>query len=180
MGGIVGRGSGEINGCYNLGNINGKWGYTGGIVGQAQWELTILNCYNMGNVITNYGASGIIAFVPAETTVNNCYNIGSITSSSSSVKGIGGTTVTNCYNFGKLTSSYGISTIGGKTINSCYYKSSQKSDKENTEEGVIDVETKSIEEIVELLNSYKDDTGAYPADWKQWKKGDNGYPTFSD
>ena len=174
----MGSSSGEINGCYNLGTVNGN-GYTGGIVGQSQLKLAILNSYNMGNVITNYRAGSIIAFVYAEVTVNNCYNIGSI-NSSSSANGIGGTIITNCYNFGKLTANTGINTIGGKNVNSCYYKSSQKSDKENTEEGAIDVENKSIEEIVALLNSYKDDTGAYPDGWKKWKKGDNGYPTFSD
>lgn len=155
--------------------------HLGGIVGQSQLKLNILNCYNAGKLIgtTHTETAGIIAYAYAETTVSNCYNTGSI-SSNSRAYGIGGTTITNCYNFGKLTANTGINTIGGKNVNSCYYKSSQKSDKENTEEGAIDVENKSIEEIVALLNSYKNDTGVYPDGWKKWKKGDNGYPTFSD
>ena len=179
-GGIVGGSSGEVIGCYNKGNVSGVY-YSGGIAGQSRQKLTILNCYNTGKIIgtTHTGTAGIVAHVYEEVTVNNCYNTGNI-SSNSKAYGIGGTTITNCYNFGKLTANTGINTIGGKNVNSCYYKSSQKSDKENTEEGAIDVENKSIEEIVALLNSYKDDTGAYPDGWKKWKKGDNGYPTFSD
>ena len=34
--------------------------------------------------------------------------------------------------------------------------------------------------MVEILNSYKDSEGAYPTDWKQWKIGSDGYPTFAD
>ena len=56
----------------------------------------------------------------------------------------------------------------------------QKANNETTEEGAIDVEGKTAEQIVELLNSYKDDTGAYPTDWKQWKVGKDGNPTFAD
>ena len=178
VGGIVGGSSGEINNCYNNGKVI-TTSYSGGLVGQARLKLKITNSYNSGEVQSQQSnAAGITAFAYAETTVNNCYNIGNVIGNATN--GLGGTTINNSYNFGKMTIKSGGNTIGGKTINSCYYKSSQKSDKENTEEGVIDVETKSIEEIVELLNSYKDDTGVYPAGWKQWKKGDNGYPTFLD
>ncbi len=179
-GGIVGGSSGEVIGCYNKGTVSGFY-YSGGIAGQSRQKLTVLDCYNAGKIIgtTHTITAGIVAHVYAEVTVNNCYNEGSI-SSNSTANGIGGTTVTNCYNFGKLTANTAINTIGGKNVNSCYYKSSQKSDKENTEEGAIDVEEKTAEQIVELLNSYKDDTGVYPADWKKWKLGSNGYPTFSD
>ena len=34
-GGITGRASGEINGCYNLGNIKSTGGYAGGLIGQS-------------------------------------------------------------------------------------------------------------------------------------------------
>ena len=36
----------------------------------------------------------------------------------------------------------------------------------------------TVEEFVELLNNYKDETGNYPKDWKKWKIGDKGYPIF--
>ena len=180
MGGIVGGSSGEITNCYNNGKvITSGWEYAGGLVGQARLKLKITNSYNSGEVQSQQrNAAGITAFVYAETTVNNCYNIGNIIGNTTN--GLGGTTISNSYNFGKMTIKSGGNTIGAKTMNSCYYKSSQKTTNETTEDGAIDVEEKTAEQIVELLNSYKDDTGVYPADWKQWKKGDNGYPTFSD
>ena len=148
-------------------------------MGQARWQVKITNSYNSGKIQSlNSRAAGITAFVYAETTVNNCYNIGKIIGKTTN--GLGGTTINNSYNFGKMTIKSSGNTIGAKTMNSCYYKSSQKANNETTEEGAIDVEGKTAEQIVELLNSYKDDTGAYPTDWKQWKVGKDGNPTFAD
>ena len=176
--GIVGDSSGKVINCYNSGKVNGN-NYAGGIIGESQQKVTIINCYNSGEVTSKSGrGAGITAFVYAETTVNNCYNMGNIIGNATN--GLAGTTINNSYNFGKMTIKSGGNTIGAKTINSCYYKSSQKTNNETTEEGAIDVEGKTAEQIVELLNSYKDDTGAYPADWKQWKVGSNGYPTFAN
>ena len=179
IGGIVGGSSGKVINCYNVGSVRGEY-FAGGIIGQPRQILTITNCYNLGRVTgaTGCKSGGIIAEKYAETTVNNCYNIGEI--EGSTIKGIGGTTVNNSCAFGKIIAKSSSNTIGGETINSCYYKSSQKTNNETTEEGAIDVEGKTAEQIVELLNSYKDDTGAYPADWEQWKVGSNGYPTFAN
>ena len=179
IGGIVGGSSGKVINCYNVGSVRGEY-FAGGIIGQPRQILTITNCYNLGRVTgaTGCKSGGIIAEKYAETTVNNCYNIGEI--EGSTIKGIGGTTVNNSCAFGKIIAKSSSNTIGGETINSCYYKSSQKTNNETTEEGAIDVEGKTAEQIVELLNSYKDDTGAYPADWKQWKVGKDGNPTFAD
>ena len=178
-GGIVGGSSGEITNCYNTGKVIGEKYDTGGLIGQARLKLKITNSYNSGEIksLNNRGA-GITAFAYAETTVNNCYNIGNIIGKTTN--GLGGTTINNSYNFGKMIIKSGGNTIGAKTMNSCYYKSSQKANNETTEEGAIDVEGKTAEQIVELLNSYKDDTGAYPTDWKQWKVGKDGNPTFAD
>lgn len=141
--------------------------------------MKITNCYNSGEVESKeYNAAGIVAFVYAEVTINNCYNIGNITGSR--VNGLGATTISNSYNFGQITSKNSSNTIGAKTINSCYYKSSQKASNETTEEGVIDLEGKTSKQMVEILNSYKDDTGVYPTDWKQWKIGSDDHPTFID
>ena len=176
--GIVGDSSGKVINCYNTGRVNGN-SDTGGIICESQMPVTVINCYNSGEIQSlNSRAAGITAFVYAEATVNNCYNIGKIIGNTTN--GLGGTTINNSYNFGKMTIKSGGNTIGAKTMNSCYYKSSQKANNETTEEGAIDVEGKTAEQIVELLNSYKDDTGAYPTDWKQWKVGKDGNPTFSD
>ena len=34
------------------------------------------------------------------------------------------------------------------------------------------------QEFVNELNSYKDENNQYPSDWKKWKLGEDGYPTF--
>ncbi len=151
----------------------------GGIIGQSQQKVKITNCYNSGVVEAKNGrAAGIAAHVYAEVTVNNCYNIGKLIGSSAN--GLGATTISNSYNFGQMTSKNPCNTIGAKTINSCYYKSSQKANNETTEEGVIDLEGKTAQQMVEILNSYKDSEGAYPTEWKKWKIGSDGYPTFAD
>lgn len=36
----------------------------------------------------------------------------------------------------------------------------------------------NMEDFVNLLNGYKDETGIYPNDWKKWKVGDGGCPIF--
>ena len=32
--------------------------------------------------------------------------------------------------------------------------------------------------FIDLLNGYKDESGNYPSEWKRWKLGEDGYPTF--
>ena len=133
----------------------------GGIIGESQNKLKITNCYNSGKIESqNSRVAGIAAFAYAEITVNNCYNIGKLIGSSAN--GLGATTISNSYNFGQITSKNPCNTIGAKTINSCYYKSSQKANNETTEEGVIDLEGKTAQQMVEILNLYKDSEGAYP------------------
>ena len=178
VGGIVGGSSGEVTNCYNTGKVIGEKYDTGGIIGQSRNKLKITNCYNSGEIESkNHRVAGMVADVYAEVTVNNCYNIGKLIGSSA--KGLGATTISNSYNFGQITSKNPCNTIGAKTINSCYYKSSQKANNETTEEGVIDLEGKTAQQMVEILNSYKDSEGAYPTEWKKWKIGSDGYPTFA-
>ena len=178
VGGIVGGSSGEVTNCYNAGKVTGNYN-TGGIIGQSRQKVKLTNCYNVGNIESKLDrVAGIVANVYAEVTVNNCYNIGKLIGSSAN--GLGATTISNSYNFGQMTSKNPCNTIGAKTINSCYYKSSQKANNETTEEGVIDLEGKTAQQMVEILNSYKDSEGAYPIEWKKWKIGSDGYPTFAD
>ena len=178
VGGIVGGSSGEVTNCYNTGKVTGNYN-TGGIIGQSRQKVKLTNCYNVGNIESKLDrVAGIVANVYAEVTVNNCYNIGKLIGSSAN--GLGATTISNSYNFGQMTSKNPCNTIGAKTINSCYYKSSQKANNETTEEGVIDLEGKTAQQMVEILNSYKDSEGAYPTEWKKWKIGSDGYPTFAD
>lgn len=43
---------------------------------------------------------------------------------------------------------------------------------------IEDISKLDKNEFVNLLNSYKNEEGQYPTDWKKWKLGEDGYPTF--
>ena len=71
-------------------------------------------------------------------------------------------------------------------VNNSYYtseKAIEKMDKENDENIVNNAIQKTEKEIytqqfVDLLNSYTGEGESYPVDWKIWKLGEDGYPTF--
>ena len=95
-------------------------------------------------------------------------------------KGIGGKTITNCYNFGKVISEKNEPSVIGLSsseMTSCYYNS-ELSGVTQELEGITDVKDMEMQEVVNLLNNYKDDSGNYPTDWKKWTLGENGYPTL--
>ena len=185
-GGLAGSYAGKIVNSHNEGNVKSQNLYAGGILGQSAGKITITNCYNSGHIESGtYPAKGIIADVYAETIVNNCYNEGDIEvkeykwDAYSAASGLGGTTVTNSYNAGNIIDKHSQSyEITSGTTNNCYYFSNLESNGEIVGEGTIDISEKTTEEFVELLNSYTDDTGTYPSDWKRWKVGENGYPVF--
>ncbi len=149
--------------------------------------INIKNSYNIGNVNANtYLSAGIISHEYANSIVENCYNLGEISQlgsswvSYASAKGIGGNTITNCYNFGKVISERtkpNVIGVSSSKIISCYYNSELSGITQELEE-LKDVKNMMVEEFVELLNNYKDETGNYPKDWKKWKVGDKGYPIF--
>ena len=65
------------------------------------------------------------------------------------------------------------------SITNGYYNSSLIDSTITIDNGLIDISDKSVEEFINLLNSYRnDDEEAYPIDWKKWKLGENGYPIF--
>lgn len=182
-GGLAGTFAGTIDNCYNLANVTSNSSYSAGVLGQSAGSVTITNCYNTGNVESiSIQAAGIIASEYSTAIVNNCYNTGDILVTNdwtnySYAKGIGGTTITNCYSSGDLSSNVECYVIGSGTVSNCYYYSSALTSS-YAENDAIDVDGKTAEEIVELLNSYIDDTEDYPTDWNKWKVGDDGYPTF--
>ena len=121
------------------------------------------NTWQAAGIVSSYGnATSIIC--------ENCYNLGEISQVGSSwvsyatAKGIGGKTITNCYNFGKI--------ISGR------YYNSELSGVTQELEGITDVKDMEMQEVVNLLNNYKDESGSYPTDWKTWTLGENGYPTL--
>ena len=164
-GGIAGKGGYYIKNCSNAGTITSSGNtsndsYAGGIVG-GEYALTIYieNCYNIGDISAKKVAAGIIGGGTAGSVIiKNTYNMGNIKNAT-----------TKKVMVGNISSS----------ITNGYYNSSLIDSTITIDNGLIDISDKSVEEFINLLNSYRnDDEEAYPIDWKKWKLGENGYPIF--
>lgn len=84
LGGIAGWASGNINNCYNTGEITTVTVFdssnnVGGIAGYLVSGKTVSYCYNVGKVEGLSNVGGIIGCLPGEsTTVTFCYQDGNI------------------------------------------------------------------------------------------------------
>ena len=84
LGGIAGWASGNINNCYNTGEITTVTVFdssnnVGGIAGYLVSGKTVSYCYNVGQVEGSSNVGGIIGCLPgAITTVTFCYQDGNI------------------------------------------------------------------------------------------------------
>ncbi len=176
----------EIKNSCNQGTIIGKGTseVPGGIVGASKGGangdeliLSIYNSFNTGEVISeNNMAGGIVGRQGTVCAKNyiyieNCWSLGN----ASDFGGMIGTINNNSTNTETKTE-----------INNSYYtseKAIEKMDKENDENIVNNAIQKTEKEIytqqfVDLLNSYTGEGESYPVDWKIWKLGEDGYPTF--
>ena len=91
IGGICGDNSATLQGCYNVGNVNGKF-YVGGIVGESSGlgdTIWIKDCYNRGNVIGDTEKIGGIGGCIGSSLVENCYSQATV-SGNTNVGGICG------------------------------------------------------------------------------------------
>ena len=91
IGGICGDNSATLQGCYNVGNVNGKF-YVGGIVGESSGSgntIWIKDCYNRGNVIGDTKDIGGIGGYIGRGLVENCYSQATV-SGNTNVGGICG------------------------------------------------------------------------------------------
>ena len=161
----------------NKGDIKGTARIGGGIIGSvsgANWEFElnaqIYNCYNTGKIQIDNIAGGIIGeqgTIAAQNHVyiNNSYNLGkTVGKQTGNIVGIiltGSRTDTktefsNVYHSLEPAIGTGSPTSGEATL---------KTEKEIKSQAFVD-----------LLNS---NIGTN-ADWKQWKLGSDGYPTFVD
>ncbi len=175
-GGIADYAQGNVTfiNCANFGNITGTEMGVGGIIGyynKRQANLELYNTYNLGKIdfykggISYSGCGGLIGLVQNDDDniiIKNCYNAGEITGKAVYSGGIIGNVrgsnleCTNVYNIDdKYIGNSG--TYTGNIIT--------KTDMKN-------------QEFVNELNSYKDENNQYPTEWKKWKLGENGYPTF--
>ena len=180
-GGIVGKTSGgnwKIQNCINTGNVSGN-GVNGGIIGSVRgqgWgatiDLEIENSINMGDVSsTNSSVGGIIGeqwdvckrnYITIKNSVALCKVNGSRA---------GGTISA----IAKNTDSCDVKTI----FENVYYikEPAIKSGSLTSGEATLKTETEiKSQAFVDLLNS---NIGTN-TDWKKWKLGNDGYPTFTD
>ena len=168
-----------IYNCINRGVVRGK-GCKGGILGcevGGSWKekisAYIYNCCNVGKIGNKESAysGGILGSLGGicnimELTINNCYTIGTLDGNQKA--GIVATYSQDPRITGKSTSiqnSYYVDDIG--IIEGIEYTDTAI----HKDESEIKSQT-----FVNLLNS---NIGTN-ADWKKWKLGTNGYPTFAD
>ena len=162
----------NILNCYNKGIIEGKK-YCGGIIGETTAGIvTIYNCYNLGKVYSDLDGGGIVGYVYYTTTANiyNCYNNGNIEGNGS----IGGV-------IGKSAAGTGSYTQFKPIIKNTYsIPDTLKGIGNFTTSDVITTE-KDNTNIVDNLNRYineNEDETIDMTNWRKWKLGEDGYPTF--
>jgi hypothetical protein len=124
-GGLVGKFNGNMDHCFNAGDVVSACNATGGLVGyisygKEDYPGRILNSFNIGNVTcegftgtsTNGNAGGLSGYLATSNAtywveIENCFNSG-IVKSNTRVGGITGgafsgyPVVKNCYNSGKV------------------------------------------------------------------------------
>ena len=130
IGGICGDNSATLQGCYNVGNVNGKF-YVGGIVGESSGSgntIWIKDCYNRGNVIGDTEKIGGIGGYIGSSLVENCYSQATV-SGNTNVGGICGNSnkvdFQNAYYDSNLYTGDAIGYLKDATIKQTEGKSSQ-------------------------------------------------------
>ena len=190
----------SIINCINYMNVKNN-DTTAGIVGFSNEKtMKIINCINYGDIEGgNYGLSGILGNYNTSggnlEILNSC-NLGNLNfpNYGISYSGCGGIiglnqytskiTLINCFSTGTIS---GVAVYKGNLIGHTANSQLELINTYNIDNGFKEVGNgsyaKTLEEIktqgfVDILNSYKDDSGNYPTDWKKWTLGENGYPTF--
>ncbi len=201
--GIIGGrwGTWTILNCANLGRIENKSESTGGIAGRQEAGVYIYNCYNIGNIMgTSRGTGGIVGDITTadERKIYNVYNLGDVKDNRYGQIGAGGVIgeiyrctnviVDSAFNLGNIFGSVNSGAVCGflwddssiNISNSKYVKSLCNNVVGNGDnsgyDGAVGVDKLTGKELVEKLNA---NAGEH-SDWKKWKLGSNGYPTFAD
>ena len=210
MGGIVGYiavQNAEIINCINKGNVDtgATQKNAGGIAGYNARKLLIRNCINIGSVTGAGDKGGIIASswgsnwqAEVELSIENSINVGNIKATSNQSGGIigsQGTTAIKSYLY--IKNSLNLGKVEGKQVGSIIGTISTSTSTETKTEfesvycegtaigtgtltsGEVTQKTASemkSQSFVDLLNS---NIGTN-ADWKRWKLGKDGYPTFEE
>ena len=189
VGGIVSSAGAEkeaiINNCINKGKSNS------GILDWGKGNTKIINCVNLADV--EYGIikdfTGSNWDMILKLNLQNCYNLGNakITGIIGRIGGYAEKEVTvninNCYNAGNcsvpiINKIYdGGSRIVNVDIKNCYYDKNKSTSPGEYTIGITamnETEMKNNQTFIDILNN---NIGAN-AEWRRWKVGENGYPTF--
>ena len=136
---------------------NGIIGAIGGVDWNTTFEANIKNCYNLG-ITSNAGILGEQGTICASNTVNieNCYNAG----------------INNKAIIGKISTSGKTETI--TNVTNTYYDTSKSTSVGAYSEGITGLSIPNNPSFVETLNNNIGDN----TEWKHWKMGTDGYPTF--
>ena len=183
-GGILGKhrfGTINVINCCNEATIGEEsTGYSGGIVGSyvgvsytTDRTLNIYNCYNKGDVVSENYCGGILGYqgltsLTINLNIENCYSVGNILG-----KNPGGIVGTLTASDSRTTAtqsiknSYYLSTTASKAI----YSGTCTGD-EIIESLLIDY--MKSESFLNTLNTNIDAN----SEWKNWKKGYDGYPVL--
>lgn len=180
---------------------------TGGILGaqESVGKLSIINSYNKGSITGKLNEGGIIGVVSGtswgtnlSTNIINCYNIGKVYSEGTAGGIVGRQDTVSTQNYLYIENTYNLGTIVGKQVgniigriytdsrtevktevNNVYYSLNPSIGVGTLTSGEATLKSESeikSQTFVDLLNS---NIGTN-AEWKRWKLGTNGYPTFSD
>ncbi len=188
IGGIIGRCSYSslIYNCRNKGKTDGA-----GILGFGEnVDLYIINCYNIGeckNAMLN-GMSGSNWSTTVKVNIENCYNLGKCSNAGAiGTQATLSTTSTlnieNYYNAG--ISSKGIigtiytneNTVTTTNITNTYYDTTKSINIGAHTEGIIGLTENEIKNNLTFIETLNNNIGSN-TNWKNWKTGEDGYPTF--
>lgn len=134
LGGICGRSRSNsmIENCYNAGNVYGNGKSIGGICGDNR--ATLQGCYNVGIVNGEFNVGGIVGVSSGSGNtiwIKDCYNRGSVIGDTRDIGGIGGyigySLVENCYSQATVSGNTNVGGICGDgradTFQNTYYDS---------------------------------------------------------
>jgi len=91
-GGIAGSNAGIVTESYNIGNIVSEGHNNGGIVGLNTGSGDVNNCYNRGDISGKNDNGGIVGNNTESSTISFCYNTGKVTGTGSAGPIVGSTT----------------------------------------------------------------------------------------
>ncbi|MCR5725018.1 MAG: hypothetical protein K6G80_08040, partial [Treponema sp.] len=181
VGGIVGFGNTLIRNCINEGEINAETSdHVGGIVGK-QIYTGIENCYNKGAVSGNSDVGGICGIITAANGsrpyITNCYSTGTVTGKEAGTTTIGailGQAEDDSDTVVSATYVYALTGAADRAIGAHSGDASADS-----------AQLLSASEFATLytsLNSWvtANTTSSTEPEYKSWKAGSDGYPTFAD